>query len=154
MWYSAGRTGWPDTYKDFIKWESGEFYARVMADLPRILFGHQRDKLTYARLALSVKKWLKHGQQKLWEQALQPDTNVWPEGGLLLNIEQDIPLKKNEDKDWCCSLTKKVAFRNLLLNERHIAAEIWSRRPVFGVVIAVKLTSWRYEHISCNNVVT
>ena len=44
-----------------IKWESGEFSARVMADLPRILFGHQ-DKLRYARLAF--KKWLKHGQQK------------------------------------------------------------------------------------------
>ena len=43
--------------KNCIKWESGEFYARVMADLPRILFGH-----AYARLAL--KKWLKHGQQK------------------------------------------------------------------------------------------
>ena len=34
---------------------------------------------------------------------------------------------------WCCSLTKKVALWDLLLDERYIAAGIESRRPVLGL---------------------
>ena len=42
MRYFAGRTGRPDTYKKFIKLESGEFQAHGMAELPRIPFGHEQ----------------------------------------------------------------------------------------------------------------
>ena len=46
---------------------------------------------------------------------------------------------------WCCSLTKKVVFWDLLPNERYIAAEIYIYRR--WVVIGVKVTTWHYEHI-------
>lgn len=39
-----------------------EFYARAMAELPRILFGYQRGSVRYARLGLI--KWLKYSPWK------------------------------------------------------------------------------------------
>ena len=49
MRYLAGRTGWPDT----IEWESVEFHARGIAELPRIPFGHEHaGNLRCASLAL------------------------------------------------------------------------------------------------------
>ena len=52
MRYFAGRTGWPDNYKKSIKLELVEFHGRGMAELPRILFSHERGNWRYARLAL------------------------------------------------------------------------------------------------------
>ena len=52
MRYFAGRTRWPDTYKKSMKGESGIFPYHEMAELPWILFGHERGNLTSTRVAL------------------------------------------------------------------------------------------------------
>ena len=44
------------------KWESGVFFCHRTAELPRILFGHERSNLRSTRLALI--EWLKCGQRK------------------------------------------------------------------------------------------
>ena len=48
--------------KKTMKWESGVFPCHGMAELPRILFGHERGNLKSTRLALI--EWLKRGQRK------------------------------------------------------------------------------------------
>ena len=50
------------TYKKTMKWKEQEFYARAMAELPRILFGCQRGNVRYARLGLIT--WLKYSPRK------------------------------------------------------------------------------------------
>ena len=45
-----------------MKWKGQEFYARAMAELPRILFGRGRGNVRYARLA--VIKWPKYSPRK------------------------------------------------------------------------------------------
>ena len=60
--YFAGSSGWLDTYKKSMKWKVWEFYARGMAEFPRILFGRERGNLTYARLGLI--KWLMYSPRK------------------------------------------------------------------------------------------
>ena len=54
--------GGPTLIKKSIKWESGLFPCHGMAELPRILFGHERGKLRSTRLALI--EWLKRGLRK------------------------------------------------------------------------------------------
>ena len=49
--------------KKCMKWESGVFPCHGMAELPRILFGHERGNLRSTRLALI--EWLKRGQRKI-----------------------------------------------------------------------------------------
>ena len=39
------RAGWLETYKKTLKWKDEGFYARAMAELPRILFGRERGKV-------------------------------------------------------------------------------------------------------------
>ena len=46
-----------------MKWKEQDFYARAMAELPRILFGRQRGNVRYARLGLI--KWLKYSPRKV-----------------------------------------------------------------------------------------
>ena len=46
-----------------MKLKEQEFYARAMAELPRILFGCERDNVRYARLGLI--KWLKYSPRKV-----------------------------------------------------------------------------------------
>ena len=48
--------------KKTMKWKEQEFYARAMAELPRILFGRKRGNVRYARLGLI--KWLKNSPRK------------------------------------------------------------------------------------------
>ena len=45
-----------------MKWKEQEFYARAMAELPRILLGRKRGNVRYARLGLI--KWLKYSSRK------------------------------------------------------------------------------------------
>ena len=45
-----------------MKWKVGEFSARALAGLPRILFGRERGNLRYARLGLI--KWLMYIPRK------------------------------------------------------------------------------------------
>ena len=47
MRYLTGRTGWPDTYekKKNLKLASVVFPCHGMAELPRILFGHEGGKI-------------------------------------------------------------------------------------------------------------
>ena len=54
--------GGPTLMKKTMKWESGVFHCHGMAELPRILFGHERGNLKSTRLALI--EWLKRGQRK------------------------------------------------------------------------------------------
>ena len=54
--------GGPTLMKKTMKWESGVFPCHGMAELPRILFGHERGNLRSTRLALI--EWLKRGQRK------------------------------------------------------------------------------------------
>ena len=60
-----------------------EFYARAMAELPRVLFGRERGNVRYARLGLI--KWLKYSPRKASRcklpvryqgQTLRPAVNV------------------------------------------------------------------------------
>ena len=48
--------------KKTMKWKEQDFYARAMAELPRILFGRWRSNVRYARLGLI--KWLKYSPRK------------------------------------------------------------------------------------------
>ena len=54
--------GGPTLLKKTMKWESGVFPCHGMAELPRILCGHERGNLRNTRLALI--EWLKLGQRK------------------------------------------------------------------------------------------
>ena len=54
--------GGPTLMKKTMKWESGVFPCHGMAELPRILFGHERGNLRSTRLTLI--EWLKRGQRK------------------------------------------------------------------------------------------
>ena len=54
--------GGPTLMKKTMKGESGVFPCHGMAELPRILLGHERGKLRSTRLALM--EWLKRGQRK------------------------------------------------------------------------------------------
>ena len=54
--------GGPTLMKKTMKRESGVFPCHGMAELPRILFGHERGNLRSTRLALI--EWLKRGQRK------------------------------------------------------------------------------------------
>ena len=46
-----------------MKWKAVEFYVRVVAELPRILFGRERGNLRYARLGLI--KWMKYSPKNI-----------------------------------------------------------------------------------------
>ena len=105
MWYFAGRTGWPDAYKMSIKWDSEEFHARGMAELPRILFGHERGNLRYATLALI--KWPKHEWRKKWEK-----------------ISSQIPRSGHEVYCW----------RIHLISEQTFILKNWRQRSVLSSV--------------------
>ena len=96
-----------------------------MTDLPRILFGHQRDQVEIRETGY-VRTNFAAGYQSL---ALRFAAEV----GYFLTRFSIKKLTTKKRTFWCCSLTKIVAFWDLLLNERYIAAEIWSRRPVFGL---------------------
>ena len=54
--------GGPTLMKTTMKWESGVFPCHGMAELPRILFGHERGTLRSTRLALI--EWLKRARKK------------------------------------------------------------------------------------------
>ena len=54
--------GGPTLMNKTMKWESGVFPCHGMAELPRILFGHERGNLRSTRPALM--EWLKRGQRK------------------------------------------------------------------------------------------
>ena len=56
--------GGPTLMKKTMKWESGVFPCHGMAELPRILFGHERSNLRSTRLALI--ECLKRGLRKLF----------------------------------------------------------------------------------------
>ena len=48
--------------KKTMKWKEQQFYARNMAELPRILFGCERGNVRYSRLGLI--KWLKYSPRE------------------------------------------------------------------------------------------
>ena len=66
-----------------MKRESGEFYARVMADLPRILFGQQREtgslseEMAEARPAETVRTNLAAGYQGLALRRFAAEVGFW-----------------------------------------------------------------------------
>ena len=47
-----------------MKWKEQEFYARAIAELPRILFGCERGNVRYSRLGLIKWLWLKYSPRE------------------------------------------------------------------------------------------
>ena len=63
-----------------MKWKVWEFYARGMAEFPRILFGRERGNLRYARLGLI--KWLMYSPRKTLRGKLLKTTSQIPRSDL------------------------------------------------------------------------
>ena len=105
-----------------MKWKEQEFYARAMADLPRILFGRERGNVRYARLGLI--KWLKYSPPK----ALRGTAPVRYQGltlrfavnvdFLFFNKLFGLKLTINKCNFSYCYLAENLAFWALLPNER------------------------------------
>ena len=90
-----------------MKWKAQEFYARNMAELPRILFGCKRGNVRYSRLGLI--KWLKYSPR----EALRGNLPVRCQG-LTLRCAGNVDFLLF----WCCYLAEKLAFWALLPNDR------------------------------------
>ena len=71
-----------------MKWKVWEFYARGMAEFPRILFGRERGNLRYARLGLI--KWLMYSPRKTWRGKLLKTTSQIPRSDLRFVVNVDV----------------------------------------------------------------
>ena len=135
-----------------MKWKVGEFYARAMAGLPRILFGHQRGNLRHATLGLI--KWLKYSRRKTLRGKLpvryQVPTLRFAEFGRLFIFEQMFGLNIDDKYVliFCIVLWPKYWHFGLCCQTNGDMQRKSGGAVGLAAVMMARYTSWCHSHIT------